>query len=166
PLQHDLVAKIALHEIHPGNRIHGQNVRRDDAARAADDARGILAPAARRGAQIHAADARLEQPLAPLDLGELEHRARAPSLALRALDELVAGMFGQPACAAFRTLGHDVRALRATIMPPCSFRKSKKSICAAWRILCAPSSCWAMPGSRTAWCRRWIARSRTTNWSK
>ena len=60
-LDHALVAKIALHEIYSRNRIHGQNIGRDDTARPADDARGILAPAAGSGAEIDAAHSRPQQ---------------------------------------------------------------------------------------------------------
>ena len=51
-------------------------------------------------------NSRPQQPLGFLDLRQLEYGARAPAFLLRALDELIVGMFGQPAGAAFRTLGH------------------------------------------------------------
>src|SRR5882757_1854287 len=100
-LQNLRLAEIALHEIDAGYGIHGQDVRRHDAARAADDARGVLAPAAGRRPEVDAADSRPEQPLALLNLRQLEYRARAPALALRAFDELIAGMFGEPTSTAF-----------------------------------------------------------------
>ena len=73
------LAKIALHEVHARNRVHRQNVGRDDPARAADDARRVLAPPARRGPEIDAANPGPQQPLGRLNLGELEDRARAPA---------------------------------------------------------------------------------------
>ncbi len=62
-LQHRFVPKVALHELDARYRVHGQDVGRHDAARAADDARRVLAPAARSGAQIDAANPRPQQPL-------------------------------------------------------------------------------------------------------
>ena len=105
---------------------------------AARDARRVLAPAAGRRAQIHAADAGPQQPLALLDFLELEDRARAPAFGLGALDELVAGMLGEPPGAALGTLRHDVP-LAAYNAPRCTFRKSKRSTCAAWRTRCTRS---------------------------
>ena len=93
-LEHRLIAKVALHEFDARNGVHGQNVRRHDAALAADDARGVLAPAARGGAQIDHANARPQQPLVFLNLRELEDGARAPALFLRAFHELIVGVFG------------------------------------------------------------------------
>jgi hypothetical protein len=45
--------------------------------------------------------ARAQQALARLDLRELEYRARTPALFLRALDELIVGVFGEPTSTAF-----------------------------------------------------------------
>src|ERR1700730_6039751 len=89
-LQNRGLAEIALHEVDAGYGVHRQDVRRYYAARAPDGARGGLAPAARGGAQIDAANSRPQQPLGVLNLRQLEDRARAPSLSLRALDELIA----------------------------------------------------------------------------
>src|SRR5580693_9433417 len=45
--------------------------------------------------------------LGALDLLQLEHRARAPALALRAFDELIVRVLGQPAGAALGSLRHN-----------------------------------------------------------
>ena len=99
-------AKVAEHEIHAGNGIHGQYVRRHDLARAADDPRRILAPTAGRRAQVHASNARPQQPLGLLDLLQLEHRARSPTFPVRPFDELVVRVLGEPSSAALCAFGH------------------------------------------------------------
>jgi hypothetical protein len=48
-----LLAKIALDELDPGQRIHLQQVQRDHPAAVPDLLRRVLAPRARRGAQVH-----------------------------------------------------------------------------------------------------------------
>jgi hypothetical protein len=84
----------------------------------AHDACRVLAPAAGRRPQVDAADTGPQQPLALLDLLELEYGARAPAFALRPLDELVVGMLGEPAGAALGTFGHWIsRVLYTGAMP-------------------------------------------------
>ena len=95
-----------MHEIDAGNGIHRQDIGRHQAARAADDACGVLAPAPGRGAEVHAANARPQQSLGVLNLRELEYGTLTPSFALRTLDELIVGMFREPTSTAFRTFRH------------------------------------------------------------
>ena len=52
------------------------------------------------------ANSRPQQPLGFLNLRELEDRARSPAFLLRAFDELIVGVFGEPAGTAFCALGH------------------------------------------------------------
>src|SRR6266436_336676 len=101
-----LLAEVALHKLDPGKLWHGEDVRGDDPAVAPHPPAGVLTPRSRGGSQIKAGLSGLQQPLAPVDFLELEHRARAPALALDPLHERIGEVLLQPPVAALGTPAH------------------------------------------------------------
>src|SRR6266513_145981 len=108
-IEHLLPADVALHELHPGKLGHGEDVRGDDPAVAPHAPAGVLTPRSRGGSQIKAGLSGLQQMRAAVDFLELEHRARAPALALGALHERIGEVLLQPPVAAPGTPAHRFR---------------------------------------------------------
>src|SRR5205823_2108623 len=101
-----LLADVALHELHPGKLGHGEQVRGDDPAGAPHPPAGVLTPRFGCGSQVKAGLSGLQQVFAAVDFLELEHRARAPALALGPLHERIREVLPQPPVAALGTPAH------------------------------------------------------------
>src|SRR5215472_6593480 len=91
-----MVQKIELQKLDAGDRLHLQNVERDDTAAGPGAARGDFAPAARRGAEIDHAGTGFEQMKFVVDLGELVGGTGAKAFALGAGDVRVIELARQP----------------------------------------------------------------------
>ena len=90
-VQHLLLAEVALDEVHISHRLHLEHVEPDDdtvnaaTLLAGQLASCVLAPAARRAAQVNDRLARTDQLLFLINFLELVRCARAIALALRQL---------------------------------------------------------------------------------
>src|SRR5262249_7831341 len=84
PIGRGGIEKVELDEFDARDRCHVEDVERDNLAACANAARGNLAPAARRRAEISDARALFQEMKLIVDLGELEGRARAIAFALGA----------------------------------------------------------------------------------
>src|SRR6185503_1116562 len=102
------LGEVALQELDPGNRLHWQQVDRDDAARRSNELGSQLAPAAGRRAQVDADRSAMEQLLLVLDLLELEDGARTPTATARLLDVDVALLALAPTLARTRAPWHRI----------------------------------------------------------
>src|SRR6516164_8754425 len=90
------IEKIELQKLDARNGFHLKNVERNDAAARADAARGDLAPAAWRGAEIDDAGAGFKHFVTLIDFGELERRPRAETFAFGARHIRIADLAREP----------------------------------------------------------------------
>jgi hypothetical protein len=107
--QHLVAREIPLNEFHADDRIHRQNIQRNEATLAVQYFRRELAPAARSRAQIDDGHARADEAIGALNLFQLEDSARAIALLARTLHINVALVFLQPTMARFGTFRHPSR---------------------------------------------------------
>jgi hypothetical protein len=111
PLEDLLFPQVPAHELDSGQVRHRQHVARHHAPLRADAPRRVLAPRARRRSEVQAHRPGAQQPLAAVDVLELEYRARAPSFALRPLHERIREVLPEPPAAALRPPLHEPRRL-------------------------------------------------------
>ncbi len=95
-LRRRFVEKVELEEFDVHDRLHVENIERDDAAVRTDAPHGDLAPAAGRSAQIDNARARFEHMIFVVDFGELIGGAGAKAFALGAHHVRIAELALEP----------------------------------------------------------------------
>src|SRR5208282_2567302 len=93
-------AEVPLDELDPRKLRHRQDIGGEHASARTHPRPGVLAPAPRGGPQVEADRAGPEELLAPVNLLELEHRPRAPALALGTLHVSVLEVLPEPSIAA------------------------------------------------------------------